>query len=149
VSREALIEVFAEFPDRLAVAAHSAAGRPVSEGEWGPAEVVRHLIAVEAAVWQSRLARVAAEDDPHWAWTEPGLAAGFDDASLDEVLAVFAASRAETVAEIRALDDAGWSRSGTHATYGRLDIEGLLRIALDHDASHLDGLGVGGSTESA
>jgi hypothetical protein len=117
-----------------------AAGRPVPAGEWGPAEVARHLIAVEAEVWQARLARVANEDDPHWAWTEPGLAPGFEDASLEAILEAFAATRAVTVTTIRALDDAGWARHGTHATYGVLDVAGLLRLAIDHDEGHLQGL---------
>lgn len=121
--------------------ARLAPGRPISAGEWGPAEVARHLIAVEAEVWKSRLARVANEDDPHWAWTEPGLAAGFDDASLDSILDAYASARAANVATIRALDDAGWARHGTHATYGVLDVAGLLRLAIDHDDSHLQGLG--------
>jgi hypothetical protein len=138
MSRTGLIETFAGFPDRLAVAAPALADRSVPAGDWGPTEVVRHLIAVEAEVWQARLARVAAEDDPQWSWTEPGLAPGFDGAGLDEILAAFAAARATTTATIRALDDAGWARHGTHATYGRLDVEGLLRIAIDHDASHLE-----------
>lgn len=124
---------FAGFPDRLASAATEvatgAAGRPVARGEWGPAEVVRHLIAVEDEVWQSRLAVVAAQDDPRWGWTEPGLAPGLDDAPAGAILAVFVAARTTTVATIRALDDAGWARHGKHATYGVLDIEGLLRIA--------------------
>jgi hypothetical protein len=132
--------VFADFPDRLAAAARAAAERPVPDGEWGPAEVVRHLIAVEGEVWQARLARVAAENDPQWAWTEPGLAPGLEDATLDEMLATFAAARAATLTTVRALDDAGWARFGTHATYGRLDIEGLVRLADDHDSSHLDSL---------
>ena len=119
--------------------------RPVSPGEWGPAEVICHLIAVEDEVWQSRLAHVAGEDDPQWGWTEPGLAPGLDDAPLDETLTRFAAARTTTVATIRAPDDAGWARHGTHATYGILDIEGLLRIAVDHDASHLEGLRVRGT----
>jgi hypothetical protein len=140
--RAALIEAFAGFPARFAVAARLASGRPLPDGEWGPAEVTRHLIAVEGEVWQSRLARVAAEDRPHWAWTEPGLAPGFD-ASLDDLLATFAAARANTTATVRALNDAGWARTGIHDTYGVLDVEGLLRIAIDHDASHLEGLGVG------
>jgi hypothetical protein len=137
-----LVEAFAGFPDRLRVAARAAADRPVVAGEWGPAEVVRHLIAVEGKVWQARLARVAAEDDPHWAWTEPGLAPGFDDAGLDQILAAFAAARAETAATVWALDEAGWARFGTHSTYGRLDVEGLLRLASDHDDGHLAGLAV-------
>jgi hypothetical protein len=86
------------------------------------------------------LARVAAEDDPHWTWTEPGLAPGLDDATLGTILSAFATARSETTATVRALDDAGWARFGTHATYGRLDVEGLLRLADDHDSSHLDAL---------
>jgi hypothetical protein len=141
VRRAGLVEAFAAFPDRLAGAVRAAAGRDVPPGEWGPAEVVRHLLAVEGEVWQSRLARVAAEDDPHWPWTEPGLAPGFDDASIETILAVFAAARAATVATVRALDEAGWARFGTHATYGRLDVAGLLERAIDHDEEHLGGFG--------
>ena len=139
--RDDLTDAFAAFPARLAGAARLATGRPVPAGEWGPAEVARHLIAVESEVFQARLSQVAAEDDPHWAWTEPGLAPGFDDASLDAVLAAFASVRAATVATLRSLDDAGWTRHGTHATYGVLDVAGLLRIAIDHDEDHLRGLG--------
>ena len=93
---------------------------------------VRHLIAVEDEVWRSRLASVVDEDDPHWSWTEPGLAPGLDDAPLEEILAAFAAARAAFGRHHPGLDDAGWARSGTHATYGRLDVAGLLRIATDH-----------------
>jgi len=143
MSRDELVETFAGFPVRLAAVAtaRAAESRLVPDGGWGPSETVRHLIAVEDGVWRSRLARVAAEDDPHWTWTEPGLAPGFDEASLQEILAAFAASRAATVATIRALDDAGWARFGTHATYGRLDVAGLLAIANDHDSDHLEGVG--------
>ena len=119
-----LAEAFASFPARLAVAARAAESHPMPEGEWGPAEIVRHLVAVEKEVWTSRFARLAAEDDPHWDWTEPGLAPGFDDASIDEVLAAFAAARQKTAATIAALDDAGWAQSGTHSTYGVLDVAG-------------------------
>jgi hypothetical protein len=112
----------------------------VPDGEWSPSEIVRHLIAVEDVVWQARLARVAVEDDPHWAWTEPGLAPGLDDATLDDILATFAAARVVTATTVLALDPAGWSRFGTHATYGHLDVEGLLRLAVDHDESHLAAL---------
>jgi len=144
VKRAALLETFATFPERLGEAARAASQRPARAGEWGPAEVVRHLIAVEDEVWQGRIARLAAEDLPHWSWTEPGLAPGFDDIPLDAVIAAFATSRATTVETIRALDDAGWARSGTHDTYGVLDLEGLLRIAVDHDGDHLASLAPAG-----
>lgn len=145
MNRAELVEAFAGFPARLGAAARARAAewRPIPDGEWGPNETVRHLIAVEDEVWRSRFTRVAAEDDPHWAWTEPGLAPGFDDASLQEIVAAFAAARAATVATIRALDDAGWARFGTHATYGVLDVAGLLRIAIDHDEEHAASLSGG------
>jgi hypothetical protein len=143
MSDPALLEVFAAFPARLAAAAKArvAEWRPFPEGEWGPTETVRHLIAVEDEVHRARLAQVAKKDDPHWTWTEPGLAPGFDDASLLEVLTVFARRRAKNVATVRALDEAGWARYGTHETYGRLDVAGLLRLAADHDEGHLGSLG--------
>ncbi len=142
MSRDELVEAFAAFPARLAAAAKArvAEWRPFPEGEWGPTEIVRHLIAVEDQVHRARLAQVAKQDDPHWTWTEPGPAPGFDDASLLEVLTVFARRRAKTVAMVRALDEAGWARFGTHETYGRLDVAGLLRLAVDHDSEHLAGL---------
>jgi hypothetical protein len=56
------------------------------------------------------------------------------------IVAAFAAARAATVATVRALDDAGWARFGTHATYGVLDVEGLLARAIDHDHEHLAAL---------
>jgi hypothetical protein len=145
MNRTAIVDQFATFPSRLAAAAKARAAewRPIADGEWGPNEAVRHLIAVEHEVWRSRLARLAKEDDPHWTWTEPGLAPGLDDATLLEILTVFARRRARTVATVRALDEAGWARSGTHATYGRLDVAGLLRVAIDHDEEHLAGIARG------
>jgi hypothetical protein len=143
MSRDELVETFVGFPRKLAVAARAAADRPVPDGEWGPAEVVRHLIAVEDEVWQTRLAHLAAEDKPHWPWTEPGLAPGFDGAPLEAVLAVYSAARGETAATVRVLDDPGWARFGTHDTYGTLDVEALLRLAVNHDAEHLASLANG------
>jgi hypothetical protein len=139
VNHDELVEAFAAFPALLAAAAKArvAEWRPFREGEWGPIEIVRHLIAVEHEVHRARLTQVATQEAPHWVWTEPGLAPGFDDASLLEVLTVFARRRAKTVATVRALDEAGWERYGTHETYGRLDVAGLVRLAIDHDAEHL------------
>jgi hypothetical protein len=143
MTRGERLEAFAAFPGRLrdaALAAAAGAARPTPPGEWGPSEVGRHLIAVEEEVHVKRLRDVAGGDVPNWTWTEPGLAAGYDDASLDAILEAFAAARTATVRLFQALDDGEWARFGTHATYGRLDVEGLLRLATDHDAEHLAGL---------
>lgn len=103
--RDELVDRFSTLPGHVRSAAHAAEGQAVPAGEWGPAEIVRHLIAVEDEVWRGRLASVAAEDEPHWAWTEPGLAPGFDDVPLDDVIAAFTDARAGTVEIIRALDE--------------------------------------------
>jgi DinB superfamily len=140
VSRTERLEAFATFPARLREAARAVGDRPVPPGEWTPTEVVLHLIAVEDEVHQFRLRQIAVEDDPQWQWTEPGLAAGFDAASMAEILGAFEAARASTVGLVRALTEDGWARHGTHATYGRLDVEGLLGLASDHDTEHLEAL---------
>jgi hypothetical protein len=139
-SRSALIKRFAAFPDRLAATARATHGAPRRDGEWTPEEVVRHLIAVETDVHQARLLDVAINDGPRWAWVEPTPWQGEPDLALDGVLERFAARRAATVANVAALDADGWARTGIHATFGRLDVGGLLAIAVEHDEGHLRGL---------
>jgi DinB superfamily len=134
------LETLAAFPARLAIAALAAEPRPRSAGEWSPSEVARHLVAVERVVWQARFAQLAVDDDPHWDWTEPGPTPELDGASLQTILASFADARGQTVALVRALDAAGWARHGTHATYGVLDVAGLLRLAVGHDDEHVRGI---------
>jgi DinB superfamily len=139
-ARAELVQRFASFPGRLGERARGAQGRPVPAAEWTPAQVVRHLMAVEGEVWLARLASLAAGGEPHWSWTEPGPLPGFDDASLDDVLELFGRLRASTVDFLGMFDDTAWARTGVHATYGRLDVAGLLRLAIDHDEEHLRGL---------
>ena len=87
-TREERLEAFTTFPERFRGVALAAAAGPVPPGDWGPLEVGRHLIAVEDEVHVKRLREVATQDDPHWTWTEPGLAPGYDDASLDAILEI-------------------------------------------------------------
>lgn len=140
-SRQAVVAALAGFPSRLRESAVAAADRPVPLGEWGPAEVVRHLIACEIEVHHARLVDLATQEAPVWGWTEPAPWAGEPDLTLPELLDRFDTLRAATVATVGAIDDAGWRRSGTHERLGRWDVEGLLRNAIDHDEEHLAGLG--------
>ncbi|HEV8698656.1 MAG TPA: DinB family protein [Candidatus Limnocylindrales bacterium] len=139
-SRTALIKRFAAFPERVSAAAQATDGTPPTDGEWTPEEVVRHLIAVETEVYQARLLDIAINDGPRWTWTEPRPWSGEPDLDLDGVLERFAAMRTATAARVAALDADGWARTGIHATYGRMDVGGLLAIAIDHDEEHLRGL---------
>jgi hypothetical protein len=136
-SRAALCRRLADVPNRLAVAARAAVHRPVPAGEWTPADVVRHLIAVEEEVWHGRLRQLAEEDHPRWPWTEPDRWLGAPDASLDDLLAIYADRRHTTIDVLDGLDDVGWARTGVHATYGVLDVAALMTRAIDHDDEHV------------
>ena len=125
-------------PTRVTEAAARAA--EPAEGEWSARQIVLHLIAVEDEVWQARLAQLATEPTPQWPWVEPTFAYFPGDDSLENVVAAFATRRAATVAQLDALDDAGWARSGTHATYGVLDVAALLQRAVDHDEEHVQAI---------
>jgi hypothetical protein len=139
-SRSDLLERLATFPERMGEAARAASSAPVPDGEWTAEQVVRHLIAVETEVHQARLDELATKDGPSWAWQEPGPWPGEPELDLDGVLALFAESRGATVSRYQTLDEAGWARTGQHATFGALDGEGLLWLVVDHDEEHLRGL---------
>ena len=139
-SRAAALTELSDFPTRLATASRAAASRPVEDGEWTPEQVVRHLVAVERQVHQGRLRDLDAEAEARWSWTEPGPWTGEPGLDLEGVLARFAVARETTLATLAGLDDAGWERAGTHETFGRLDVDGLVKNAIDHDAEHLGGL---------
>jgi hypothetical protein len=133
-------ERIASFPDRLAATARDASPDAPAPDEWTPVEIVRHLIAVEELVWHVRLAQLEHEDHPRWRWVEPGQWLGRPGAGLDEVLATHAAARASTLAMLDGLGADGWARTGTHDTYGVLDVAGLMTVAADHDDEHLASL---------
>lgn len=140
MERAELLAALTAYPAVLADAAQAAATRSTQVGEWPPDVVVRHLIAVETDVHQSRLSDLAATHDPHWSWVEPPPWEGEPMLGLDAVLDRFASLRRATLATVAALDDAGWRRTGTHTRLGVWDVEGLLRNAVDHDREHLAGL---------
>lgn len=146
VNRTDILERLGAMPGRLLAearrTAEAEAGAGPPHGEFSAREAVGHLAAVEAVVWQGRLdalARAAetGAPEPAWPWAEPGVDADPTASTLDGALALFAARRAATLARLAALRDQDWSRAGLHATYGRVDVRGLLEIAADHDEEHL------------
>lgn len=135
--RGALVDRLRAGPERVAAAAGRAAAARAGRAPegWSEREIVAHLVRVDREVFQVRLRDLRAPSEPQWSWVEPGAAPGH--ASLATLLARFAAVREATIAHLATLDDAGWARSGVHATYGRLDVGALLGIAVDHDADHI------------
>ena len=138
--RDRLLDRLAAFPAVVGAAARSMAERGTPDGEWTPEQVVRHLIAVDLEVHQTRLRDLSREEEPSWSWQEPGPWGDEPELGLDGVLDRFAAVRDATVGMFGAPDDAGWVRAGRHATFGRTDAQGLLRLAVEHDEEHLGGL---------
>jgi DinB family protein len=130
----------AAFPARLADAARTAPQHAPAPGEWTPNEIVRHLIAVEEDVWHRRLGQLRTEEHPRWRWVEPGQWLGAPGAGLEDVLASHGRVRAATLRILDALGPAGWARTGTHDTFGELDVAGLMTVAADHDDEHLASL---------
>lgn len=135
--RRVILDRLEAMPAALAAAARGASPEPPAPGEWTPAEVVRHLIAVELEVWHPRLAQLATDDRPAWPWAEPDRWMGEPDASLDRLLATYASARGSTLATLGALGETGWARTGVHATFGVLDVAALMERAVDHDEEHL------------
>jgi hypothetical protein len=90
-------------------------------------------------VWQARLRQLASADRPTWPWVEPSPWPGAPGATLDELLATLAARRGETVAILDGFDDASWSRTGIHATWGEIGVVALMQRAIDHDHEHIAG----------
>lgn len=146
-NRGVVVERLASAPERLETAARLAAVAVAAAGdaggEWDPIENVRHLIAVEGGVWQARLRSLemaAPGVEPEWSWVEPRFDEGPEERTLDDVLDQFAHRRFATIAMLASLDDAGWAKMGIHATYGQLDVAGLMKVAADHDDEHIEGL---------
>ena len=130
----------AAFPAALAEAARAAPQDPPAPGEWTPSEIVRHLIAVEEEVWHRRIGQLRTEKHPRWRWVEPGQWLGAPGADLEAVLAAHTRVREATLALLDDLGSVGWARTGTHDTYGELDVAGLMTVAADHDDEHLASL---------
>lgn len=112
-----------------------------ASGGWSAREIVCHLVAVESEAWHARLdALWEGDGEPAWNWTEPGPWHGPGSETLDGALRAFEVRRAATLDRLARLDDAGWRRTGIHATYGRMDVAALVRLALEHDREHLASL---------
>ena len=130
-------------PIRISEAAKLANGTPEPTGQWSLNMEIAHLAHVEVVIWQSRLKQMAVEENPHWQWTEPPLESWwplFVSQSLEQLLAIFAARRQETVDHLRGLSEEGWKRIGTHAAFGQMDVAGLCARILEHDEEHLEAL---------
>jgi DinB superfamily len=113
--------------------------RPPGDGEWTAREIAHHLADSESMAY-IRLRRLVAEDDPLiQGYDEPEWARRLHyDRPIEPSLAVLRAVRAASAQLLESLDDAEWSRAGTHSESGPYGVEGWLRIYAGHPSEHAE-----------
>lgn len=112
--------------------------RPAA-GEWAIVEVVAHLADTDERVL-ARTRRMLGEDEPELAPYDPDALAierRYLEMDVAEQLDRFEAIRAEQVALLESLDEAGWGRIGLHGEHGRITVQDLATHTAGEDADHL------------
>jgi hypothetical protein len=116
--------------------------RRPDEKNWAPKEVVCHLRDTEE-FFMLRFQILAAAHEPPLVPADPGRWAEdrqYIRNDAGEASRAFRQRREESLAHLRGLSDAQWSRAGLHPTYGRMTVEDIVNLMVWHDANHLDQL---------
>jgi hypothetical protein len=115
--------------------------RRPEEKSWSAAEVICHLRdAEEHLLGWIRL--VLALDEPPL--VETGTAGRWAEERqyhrqhAGDAWSAFSARRDDTLALLQSLDEAGWTRAGRHARWGRVTVDDLVSLMAWHDDDHVD-----------
>jgi hypothetical protein len=110
-------------------------------GAWSILEVVRHLLDEEVEDFRKRVMLTLARPEWDWPRIDPegwALERKYNEASLDDAAAKFAAERASSVKWLRsASPEADWSQAHKHPQIGPIRAGDLLTSWAAHDALHL------------
>lgn len=104
---------------------------------WSPHEVLAHLRDAQSVLAQ-RVERILTEDAPDleaqqvWAWN-----AAPREATTEEVLAEYGASRRAVLERLRAAPAEAWGRTGHHREFGRLTLTQQVSYFAAHEPTHL------------
>lgn len=109
----------------------------VASDAWAMADVLSHLIAVEAQ-YLRRLQRVLVEERPFLPAIFPDPTTHNLQASAAELLAQFEEARQRTLAFLTDVADAGWGRTAVHETQGEVTFHFLVQHLVEHDSEHLN-----------
>lgn len=99
-----------------------------------------HLRDIEIDGYHLRFRRVLAETEPALESVDGYALADsrrYGEADEEEALAAFRAARHTTLELLGGLDEAALRRGCTFDEFGRLSLEGLIRVLCSHDAQHL------------
>jgi len=141
--RDELLARLEEMPGFLeaAFAGLSAADavRPGPNGTFSPVEQCWHLADLEREGFGARIERLLTEDNPFLPDFDGDRIArerSYRSRTLAAGLHAFRDARAENLARLRSVAEAGWTRSGTQEGVGRIALRDVPALALAHDASH-------------
>ncbi|MBO0939560.1 DinB family protein [Fibrella sp. HMF5335] len=112
--------------------------RRVQPGKWSIAEQLAHLARYQV-VFRQRIDLICQTDQPHFdrymADDDPDFAPWLTRLP-DELLTQLQQDRAEINNKLAALTGGQLRRTGTHPTFGAMDIEGWTEFFLLHEAHH-------------
>ena len=120
------------------VTAEQARARPVP-GKWSMLEVVCHLADSDQA-WAHRIKRVIAEEKPlliGYDETQFASALGYHDREILDELEFSEKTRRQLAHIVRGLKADSLTREGIHSQYGRMNLQQMLQIEIDHVDHHL------------
>ena len=143
---EDLVDALAHAPTTIfrvtsSIAADVAGARP-SADEWSITEIIGHIRAADT-IWRARALLtlvhdgVTVVDVDERALQAVQATAGVE---LDTQVTSFALDRAELVGILRALPDAGWSRTCSHTKAGAMTLLDVCAALEAHEREHLEQL---------
>ncbi len=112
--------------------------RPVP-GKWSMLEVVCHLADSDQA-WAHRIKRVIAEEKPlliGYDETQFATSLGYHDREILDELEFSDKTRRQLAHIVRGLKPDSLAREGIHSQYGRMNLQQMLQIEIDHVDHHL------------
>lgn len=108
-------------------------------GEWAAVEVIAHMADTDERALE-RIRRMRDEDEPALAAFDPEALAverAYIAAPIEPTLRRLADTIETLLADLRALDDTGWERTGRHEAHGRVSIAQYLAHVAAEDVDHL------------
>jgi hypothetical protein len=112
--------------------------RPVP-GKWSTLEVVCHLVDSDQA-WAHRMKRVIAEDKPlliGYDESRFSSALAYHDRDAEEEVKFLEQTRRQMAQVLRGLPATTFARVGIHSEYGRVTLEEMLKVEIDHIPHHV------------
>lgn len=113
--------------------------RRPAPGEWAAIEVIAHMADTDEHALE-RIRHMRDEDEPLLAAFDPEALAvehAYITIPIEPTLRRLEDTIAALIADLEALDDAGWERTGWHEAHGRMSIAVYLAHVAAEDADHL------------